>query len=225
MHAPATLPKVWTGSDLIFSEPDHCYRLPLSGVAVPSVTQILSAVGISQDFEILSARGTRLADAIERKRAIGHALHHDAHCHDDQDLALETVHPDVLPYLNAWITFRENQYLFPIQRERRLYSPSLGVCGTLDGVFCRDSAKDRLILLDLKTGDVGAARYQTAAYQMLWEEEHPDQQIAERWAVELTPERQVPYRIHPFTDFMDEQAFRAFVTTFQCQAARRKDNL
>jgi len=221
MHAPA-----FTGADLIFEAAAHSYRLPLSGVAVPSVTQILSALGISTDFEALKGMGGSLADAIERKRAIGTALHSDAHSYDDDDLDRETVHPDVRPYLDAWITFRANQHVFPVTRERRLYSPTLGVCGTLDGIFHRQDAPDTLILVDIKTGDPesAAARYQTALYQILWEEEHPDLPIAERWSVQLTPTVGLGYRIHPYTDWTDGDKARAFVTTYYCTAARRKES-
>lgn len=224
MHAPVEVPRVWTGADLIFEPIAHSYKLPLSGVVVPSVTQILSAVGVSTDFNGLGAMGERIACAIERKRAIGHALHADAHAYDDNDLEWTTVHPDVLPYLEAWVAFRRNLGFIPTQRERRLYSPSLSVCGTLDAVGYQQTDCESRILVDLKTGDPedAGARYQTALYQILWEDEHPDQPIAARWSVELTPDRTIPYRVHPYTDWMDGATARAFVTTYFAQAARRK---
>lgn len=224
MHGRAELPTGWTGADLIFEPDGHSYRLPLSGVVVPSVTQVLSAVGVSMDFHGLGAMGERIATAIERKRAIGHALHADAHAYDDHDLDWTTVHPDVLPYLQAWVTFRQNLGFLPIQRERRLYSPALGVCGTLDAVGYRQTDLEHRILVDLKTGDPedAGARYQTGGYQLLWEAEHPDAPICERWSVQLIPGRQIPYQIHPYTDWTDGATFRAFVATYFAQAARRK---
>lgn len=212
----------YSGADLLFTAAPHEYRLP-DGRHVPSVTQILKAVGVSVDFDALAGMSARHGDAIEQARALGTAVHADAHAYDDNDLEWSTVHPDVLPYLYAWATCRENLGLVPLQRERRLYSPTLGVCGTLDAVCCRPARVEHLILIDVKCGDPesAGAQFQTAGYALLWDEEHPDQPIGERWSVELTPGTTIPYRVHPYTDWNDRAAFRAFVTTFYHQAARR----
>jgi len=215
-----------TGADLLFVESTHEYRRP-DGLLVPSVTQILEAVGVSTDWELLRRQGPAMAAAIDRKQEIGRALHLDAHAYDDGDLDLATVHPAVLPYVEAWAVCRANLRLEPLQRERRLYSEALGFCGTVDAICVRNGDHDRLILIDLKTGDVddAAAQYQTAAYAILWNSEHPDRLIRERWAVELTPDRAVPYRIHNFTatpdHWKDAQYFQAFVVTYYRQAVRR----
>lgn len=216
-----------SSSVLAFDADTHTYRRP-DGERVPSVTQVLRAVGVSADFEDLKQISPRVAQSINYKRDLGTALHADAHALDDDDLDWSTVHPDVEPYLRAWQTCRENLGLFAIQRERRVYSPTLGVCGTLDGIFYRSQDADRRILIDLKVGDPEAAgaRYQLAGYELLWTEEHPDRPIAERWSVQLTPAHRVPYRITNYTAEPDAwqhiPMFRAFVTTYWHQAARRR---
>lgn len=213
----------FTSSDLQFTAEDHAYRLP-DGRRIPSVTQILRAVGVSTDFDELRASSSRLAERIDYRRDLGVAVHADAHAFDDDDLEWDTVDPDVLPFLEAWSVFRENTGLVPITRERRLYHPGLGVCGTLDGIFYRERAPDRRVLVDLKCGDpeAAAARYQTALYQLLWEAEHPNEPIAERWSVQLTPTLAVPYRITAYADWTDLATARAIVTTYFAQAARRR---
>jgi len=214
---------VLTGADLQFDASTHIYRRP-DGVVVPSVTQVLRAVGVSTDFDALKGMSERLGLAIDSARDLGVAVHADAHAFDDDDLDWDTVDARVSPYIEAWSCFRENTQLTPITRERRLYHPGLCVSGTLDAILIRPCDTTRRILVDIKTGDPDSvgARYQTAGYQLLWDAEHPDEPIAERWSVELTPERTVPYRITRYDDWTDAGSFRAFVTTYHCQAARRK---
>jgi hypothetical protein len=199
-----------TATVLRFDPTLHEYRTP-DGQLVPSVTQILKAVGVAVDFDELRASSARLGAAIDLKREIGTALHADAHAFDDDDLDWSTVDPRVEPYVRAWATFRENTRLVPVTRERRVFHPTLGYAGTLDGIF--EQPNGRLVLADIKTGDPTASgcAYQTAAYL-----------AAYRWGVQLTPERRVPYRIFPYEAFDDFAKFQSFVTTYHCQAARRR---
>lgn len=210
-----------TGAALAFDPAMHVYTRP-DGSRVPSVTQVLRAVGVSVDFEGLKASSSRLAERIDYRRDLGTAVHADAHAFDDGDLVWESVHPDVRPYLDAWLVFRTASGLEPLTRERRVYDPALGVCGTLDGIFRRPETATRA-LIDIKIGDPedAGARYQLAGYQLLWEREHPDQPIDERWSVQLTPELAIPYRITKYPDWRDGAVFRALVTTYYAQAARR----
>jgi hypothetical protein len=209
-----------TGVALTFNAERHEYRTP-DGAIVPSVTQILSAVGVATDFDEIASISAKRAAAIERKRAIGHAVHADAHAYDDDDLIFDGVDPDVRPYLDAWITFRGMQRLTPVTRERILYHPIWRYSGTLDGIFL--SPEGERILIDIKVGnpeDAGA-QFQTAGYTAAWEHEHPDDLIHQRWAVRLCPGETVPYRIFHYRDWQHVQKFFAFVTTFYEQSVRR----
>lgn len=211
----------FSSADLAFEPVAHEYFLP-DRRRVPSVTEILRSVGVSVDFNVIARISADLGEAIELKRDLGHALHADAHAFDDDDLLWETVDPQVEPYLRAWATFRENSGLMPVTRERMVYHGDLGYCGTFDGIFRR--ANGALVLVDIKTGNPAdsGCQYQTAGYQLAHEAEHPNgERVAERWGVQLTPGNRIPYRVFPYSDWNDFNAWRAFVTTFFCQACRR----
>lgn len=215
-----------TGADLSFDAEHHEYRLP-SGVRVPSVTEILRATGVSQDFEALAARDVQLGQQIAYARALGTAVHADCHSYDDCALDVSAVNAAVRPFLDAWIAFRENVRLRPVYRERRIYHPDFQYAGTIDGLF-QEITGPRLVLIDIKTGDpeASACRYQTAAYvQPLLMELAPlgIMQI-HRMAVQLCPDRAVPYRITHYSYAAQRDDFRkfsAFLTTYHAQYSRR----
>jgi hypothetical protein len=207
---------------LTFDEARHEYRV--HGEVVPSVTRILQATGVSLDFEALGGLRGTVAEAIARKRSLGGALHADIHAYDDRDLDWSSVHPDVRPYVEAWATFREHKTLEPIARERRLFHPSLRYAGTLDAILTGPDLP-RPVIADVKTGDPedAGARYQLAGYQLAYACEHPNALEFERWSVQLTPGRRVPYRVTPYTDWQDVATWQAIVATYYAQAARRRD--
>lgn len=209
----------YTAADILFDPVAHEYRLP-DGQLVPGVTGILRSVGVSADFDEIASYSPRTADAVGLKRELGHALHADAHAFDDDDLVWDSVDPRVQPYLTAWAIFRENSKVKPTTRERLVYHSTLGYAGTLDGIF--ELPNGRRVLIDLKTGDPrdSGCQYQTAAYLAAFVGDR-DVRVDERWAVQLTPERTIPYRITPYTDWQDFGKFQAFITTYHCQAARR----
>jgi hypothetical protein len=205
-----------TADSLAFDPIAHRYTLP-DGRVVPSVTQILAATGIAVDFESRMTQYQGLREVIEQRRGIGTAVHADCHAWDDNDLDLLDVHPDVRPFLNAWITFRTNSGFTPERRERLVYHAGLGYAGTLDAVGLIPSG--RRILVDIATGDPkhSAKQFQTAAYAAAYTENPID----ERWAVQLTPDSGIPYRIHVYSDWSDFSKFSAFCTTYHHQACRR----
>lgn len=210
-----------TGQDLVFHAEDHSYWTPPGrngGHRIPSVTQVLKAVRVSEDFDAIEAMRPGV---IAFRRELGTAVHIDAHAFDDNDLDMATVDPRVAPYLKAWIEWRLNFHAMPIGRERRVYHPGYGYCGTLDGIFDVDGRK---VLVDIKIGDPdsAAARFQTAAYAEAYIREHPEEQIDERWSVQLQPEHAVPYRVHRYTDWTDFRKFQSFLVTYWEQAERRR---
>lgn len=210
----------FTASDLTFDAVAHTYTLPDSR-RVPSVTTILRSIGISTDFEALAAMGDRLRERIEWRRALGTAIHADAHAWDDQELVESSVHPDVVPFLEAWKVFRANTRLTPLTRERRVFHPTQFYCGTLDGIFRKPDG--RSVLIDLKIGDPKdcGADLQTAAYLAAWQLENPLGMVHERWAVQLTTDNAIPYRITPYGDYRDFARFANVVATFHELTRRR----
>lgn len=212
-----------TGAQLIFDPTDHTYWRPPGRVTglnpVPNVTSILQAVGVSCNFEqVPQAR-------LEHRGQLGSAVHTDCHAFDDDDLIWESVHPLVVPYIDAWRTFREHMDAQPLHRERRVYHPTLHYCGTLDGIFVVRGL--RQVLIDLKIGDPddAAAQFQTAAYAEAHRAEYPDVRIDERWAVQLCPGLTIPYRVTPYRDYLDFRKFSAFLTTYHEQHSRRRRTL
>lgn len=204
-----------------FDAAEHVYRRP-DGSVVPGVTGILRATGISTDFEALKGMGSTQREAIDRKRDIGSALHADAHAFDDGDIVWATVHPDVLPYLEAWRQFREDKRIEPIARERLVYHHALGYAGTMDGIFRTPSGKT--VLIDIKTGDPddSGCQFQTAAYQLAYQLESTAD-IHERWGVRLVPDMAgCPYRVSAYADWSDFDRWKAIVTTFYLQPAQRR---
>jgi hypothetical protein len=209
---------VFTGSDLVFYAETHEYFLPPGregGRRVPNVTTVLRDVGVSEDY------GRVDSDDLEHRRQLGSAVHEDVHAFDDQDLDWTTVDTRVRPYVDAWATWRANHQAIPMHRERRVYHPIYGYCGTLDGIF--EIAGGRRVLVDLKTGDPesAGAQWQTAAYLEAFRAEHPALEVHERWAVQLTPDLSVPYRNTPYSNWQDFQVFLAFLTTYAHQRRRR----
>lgn len=216
---------------LEFNAELHEYRIP-NGRLVPSVTQVLRATGVSVDFEQLRSMSDATRKAVDAKRDIGIALHSDAWAFDDDDLDWQTVDPRVEPYLRAWATFRANTGIIPLTRERRLFHPTYGYAGTLDGIFLATSGplEGKRVLIDLKVGDPAhaAAHLQTAAYEAAYLAEHADESIDARWAVQLCPDRQIPYRITAYSPnperpdaWRDLQKFLACLTVYHEQPDRR----
>jgi hypothetical protein len=212
---------MFAAADVSFSPDEHRYTLP-NGQDVPSVTGILSAVGVTVDFEELSSRSSAIGDAITLKRDLGTAFHHDAHALDDDDLNWNTVDPLVEPYLRAWVVCKENLGLVSLlhERERIVFHAGLGFVGTMDGIFRLPNGQ--MILGDLKCGDPAAAatHLQTAGYALAYRSDR-DGAIHGRWGIQLTPGLRVPYRIHCYADWRDELKFMACLTVFNEQPHRR----
>lgn len=216
--------RIWTSADLVFDPITHTSKLP-TGVNVPHVTHILSATGLSTDFETLGEKSPRMKSSIDWARERGTAVHADCHAFDDSDLDLSDTHDDVRPYVEAWAACRERKRLTPLVRERRVFHRSFFYTGALDGIFIDD--EQRRILIDIKTGDPSdaAANIQTHAYYEAYRSEHPDFVIDARWSVWLKPGRRVPYEIIDYTAspsaMWDGIVWNAALMVYRHQAARR----
>lgn len=206
---------------LEFDPVRHVYTF--RGARVPSVTEILRETGVSTDFRALADRNPKIAEAIRFKRELGISLHADTHAYDDNDIDLTTVDPAVMPYLQAWMTFRLNAGLDPVTREHRVFHPLYHYAGMLDGIFLRRETGKR-VLVDTKTGDPkdAGAQFQTAAYQLAYQCDDPEP-VDERWSVWLQPDRAVPYTVTVYNNGRDFADWLAIVRTYWLQAARRKD--
>jgi hypothetical protein len=176
-----------------FEAAGHVYRTNDDGAIVPSVTQILRETGVSVDFEEIGGFGAGVKAAIELKRDIGVQVHAAAHFYDDNDLDLETLDPQVRPYLDAWATFRANYpHLHPATRERLVYHPGYRYAGTLDGIFFVGSET----VIDIT---------ERWSVQLV-----PGRKV---------PYRVTPYNENTH---MDDMVWQSIVTTYWAQAPRRK---
>jgi hypothetical protein len=214
-----------TAAALTFDAERHEYRLPDARL-VPSVTQILHAVGVATDFDAIAARAPKMAEAIEFRRALGTAAHADCHAFDDCDLDWTTVDERVRPYVEAWASSARTP-ADADARERRVFHPVAFYCGTLDGIFVKPNGAARCWSTSssaIRKTPARSTRPPPTRPRILVD--HPGQLVSERWAVQLLPERRIPYDITNYSAradaWRDFQKFQAFVTTFHEQAIRRR---
>jgi hypothetical protein len=160
-----------------FIEETHTYLN--GGRVVPSVTQILERAGLVCYDHIPKP-------ILDHKAEVGTAAHAAAHYFDEGDLQLTTVDDEVMPYLDAWMLFRQETRFAARAIERR------GIA-RVDGMeygytFDRDGLLDgRATLLEIKcTAGVEISwGPQTAAYEMALRAE--DGVARQRVAVHLKP--------------------------------------
>jgi len=134
-----------------FDAATHTYRV--DGVEVPSVTQVLEAVGLI-DYSHIPWANRQMA--LERGRAVHEAIALDLEGDLDEDSAEEA---GILGYLEAARAARAALgILAPLAHEERVYHRQLGYAGTLD-------LRADGLLLDWKTNQAEFwVRFQLAAY-------------------------------------------------------------
>jgi hypothetical protein len=145
---------------LQFDESTHTYTL--GGMIIPSVTQVLSSVGIV-DYSRVPPHV--LAEAAER----GTAIHRACRFLDENDLDESVLCPWIIPYLEAWKKFKllHNPGFVLIERPLTACINGMAFAGTPDRV---GTMGDIPYIIEIKTGDESMERawkVQTAAYAML----------------------------------------------------------
>lgn len=183
---------------LVFRDEDHTYWL--DGKLVPSVSQVIRDNRLGADFSQVPA------DDLAQARALGTAVHAALHYEDEGTLDPATVDPRVQPYIDAWRQFKVERGVTVVEMERRYADHTYRVAGTLDRILVvTEGRRGVRVVGDIKTGNVEGANYQTAAYHFLADEGLSTQ----RWAVQLHPERAIPYTVHPYPSPRDWRLFRA----------------
>lgn len=167
-----------------FDPSSHKYFI--DEVEVPSVTQVLVESGMID---------TAFYDEEGKKR--GSAVHQACHYLDEDDLDLETLSPELRPYVDAYVSFKDETGFVPTLIEHQVYDRIYGFAGTLDRT---GTMKGKNVLLDIKTGSVAPfAAIQTAAYQVtLGGHNH-------RFALQLKPDG--TFKLLEFDDINDESVF------------------
>ena len=180
---------------LTFDPKEHKYTH--EGQPIISVTQILGAVGIS-DFSKVRA------SVLEPAKKFGTALHKASELDDRGVLDESTLSAPLVPYLNAWRSFKRDLNITIVEIEFKVHSHKYDYCGTLDKTFLING---KCILADLKSGSTyPATRLQTAAYKIAYEEE-TSIKISERWCIQLREDGK--YNIIKYNERTDEMYFLA----------------
>lgn len=129
------------------------HRYVYEGKPFPSVTRVLrmleTFVGIP-------------ADVLDFAAQRGHAVH-DACAYDDKDdLDEESVDPTIMPYLEAWRTFKSDANYQPLEIELPVVHGRYEYAGTLDRI---GMVNGKVAVIDIKSGILPViAGPQLAAY-------------------------------------------------------------
>jgi len=169
---------------------NHVYHTA-DGRVVPGVTSIIRAAGLMGDTSHYT----------EYARERGKAVHAAVEMYEQDDLDPASLHPDIVPYLDAWIKFkRETGYKSETQ-EQIIYNPANQYAGMLDQTGL---IKGYTCVLDLKTGVYSHWwALQTAAYNAV-------AKCKKRFSLELHNDGK--YKLTEHTDKRDLQRFLACLT-------------
>lgn len=205
---------------LTFDPASHEYWV--DQILRPSVTQLLDAAGLTPDFSLVQP--AVLEHARERGR------HVDAACDllDQDDLDWRSVHSEAVPYLEAWLRFRDYEGYTPLASQIPLYNAEWGYCGTADSVGVLPGG--RAVIVERKSTSKMAPTYslQVAGYALdgMWHAP-PGGGVLEpvpwerpgRLGVQLRPDG--TYKLVAYTDPADFEAFLGVVALARWRAARR----
>jgi hypothetical protein len=216
----ATLSTDAPAAVLSFDAATHEYRV--NGALVPSVTQLLDDAGMTPDYSLVPQ------PVLQHARERG--IHVDLCCDllDADDLDWRSVHPEALPYVEAWMAFREHEGFTPVASQVPLYHPTYEYCGTTDVVGTLPGTRPAVV--ERKTTAKMSPTYalQTAGYGIdgLWYAPPGGGVLAPvpwarpvRLGVQLR--RDGSYLLVPYDDPEDLAAFLGVVALGRWRGARR----
>jgi hypothetical protein len=142
-------------------DPEHHLYLVQDRV-VPSVTQVLHAAGLSADYSFVAT------EVLERKRIVGEYVHKATQYLDEGSLDLESVDPQIQPYLAAYRRFINDSGFRPRLIEHRMV-------GSINGMLCggtvdrEGTMAGKLWIIDMKCIErlYPSFALQTAGYELL----------------------------------------------------------
>jgi len=139
---------------LEFNEEKHLFTV--DGVVKRSVTQVLKDCGL-----------VNTKFFTEQGRENGSRRHLVTELYDRNTLDWGTVDPEDLPYLEAWITAKEQLKIEIKFIEQKMYHPVLGYAGIVDRLCLVDRQPT---VLDIKTGSpMPATKLQLPLYGLMVE--------------------------------------------------------
>lgn len=166
-----------------FNEDQHSYTL--DGTPVPSVTTVLSSVGIS-DFSMVDD------ETLTRAVNYGQSVHNMTQLHDEGRLDESTLDPKLKVTLDLWREFKSKYISEWIGIEMRVASKKYGYAGTMDRVAV--SKDNELWLPDIKTGVKTIAHpIQTAAYENAFREMTGEKKRINRMTIYLNTKIKVEF--------------------------------
>lgn len=186
--------------NLTFQDDGHVYRL--DGEIVPSVTQLIEGV--------YAGAYDRIPEAIlERKSAIGVAVHFGTELIDADELDESSVDPVIVPYLDAYREFLAREKPQWTMSERALAHPTWRYAGRLDRAGI---VREKQSTVDVKTVAQlhPAIGVQTAAYDLLYQHAVSRPTPSQRFALQLKPDG--TYRLVPYTEPDDYRVFLALLS-------------
>lgn len=184
-------------SRIQFIEDTHTYLL--DGNPVPSVTEILKP---------LTDLSRVPQDTLEYKRSLGKAVHKAIELYERQDLDVDTLDKDAMPFFEAWLKFKAETGFRALLTEQVVWSAKLRYAGTLDILGTRDGGVEPTELLDAKcVWTMGPATGpQTFGYALALQESHGIK-VKKRGGLQLL--RDGTFRFFPYNNPYDETAFKA----------------
>jgi len=176
----------------------------------PHVTDIIGAVfPIGGDPAMLEFAG-------ERGTAIHHACALLAGGGDGSGLAMETLNPTHVPYVEAYRRYLADTGLIVCRTEVHVISERYHFQGTLDVL----SNVPMRAIADLKSGQPRAiTALQLAAYEAAWREQSGERTMRKRFAVHLQPTGR--YTVQQYADSRDFTRFLACLELFNWLRKKR----
>jgi hypothetical protein len=170
-----------TDDDIVFQSEPHLYRV--KGVEVRSVTQVLHAAGLCDDFSMVPPDVLRVA------QSRGNAVHAACAFLDAGELDISSVDERVWGYVRAYASFRNTLNARTVCTEKQIAAcvPTasgrvLPSAGTVDWVAFIGG---RRAVIDIKTGQNRSAGVQTAGYKLTWNASNPIAYVYDRYSLRL----------------------------------------
>ncbi|MCP4178066.1 MAG: hypothetical protein GY756_09885 [bacterium] len=195
---------------ITFNAEKHEYRN--GGKVYPSVTHILQSVGLI-DFSNIPPQVLELA------MTRGIAVHKALELWDNQNLNMETLSEDIMPYVSAWTKFLGLYKPKMLKIEEFVFSMKYQYAGTPDRVAIIDG---KLTILDIKSTFTagGTLGLQTAGYTHAFEE-MSKKKIIQRMGVLLN--NKGDFRIEICKNRSDTREFLGYLHQYRKENNHAKD--
>jgi hypothetical protein len=198
ISTPAVARLLGDSPGLTRDEEEHVYKF--QGRVVPGITRLMEPIhsydGVPEWI-------------LERKAHLGSCVHLATELWDNDDLAEDSLSPDLVPYLEAWKTFRKENAGRIHAVEPKLYHAGMGYAGQPDRCMQIDTDYD---VLEIKTTSrlFNAVGVQLMAQKHLLESAMPGMRIGKRIAIQLKADGR--YQLREYKDPHDWPVFVALLS-------------